>query len=100
MFAFLNVIIDMLRMTRLGEFFNIWLFFTWVFFKFYLNKPFQNTVLILTFKSILMPLFSSFCNLAIVLATFLKIGRFFFQTSGHTGHAVKAMNILTLHICL
>ncbi len=32
------------RVTRLGEFFNIWLLFTWVFLKFYLNKQFQNTV--------------------------------------------------------
>jgi hypothetical protein len=47
----------------------------------------QFVVLILTFKSILMQLFStfnlSFCNLATVLATFPKIGRFF-QTSGHS----------------
>ena len=47
----------------------------------------QFVVLILTFKSILMQLFSTFnlnfCNLATVLATFQKIGRFF-QTSGHS----------------
>ncbi len=29
---------------QIGRFFNIWVLFTWVFFKFYLNKQFQNTV--------------------------------------------------------
>jgi hypothetical protein len=47
----------------------------------------QFVVLILTFKSSLMQLILtfnlSFCNLATVLATFLKIG-LFFQTSGHS----------------
>ena len=29
---------------QIGRIFNIWLLFTWVFLKFYLNKQFQNTV--------------------------------------------------------
>jgi hypothetical protein len=29
---------------QIGQIFNIWQLFTWVFLKFYLNKQFQNTV--------------------------------------------------------
>ncbi len=71
---------------QIGRIFKVWLLFTWVFLKFYLNKKFQNTVCstYLTFKSILLQLFSTFnlaiiCDLAIVLATFPQIGRVFFK---------------------
>ncbi len=45
----INIIIDIIIFSnqdqgdQIGRIFNIWLLFTWVFFKFYLNKQFQNT---------------------------------------------------------
>jgi hypothetical protein len=38
------VIFDPRQGDQIGQIFNIWLLFTWVLLKFYLKKPFQNTI--------------------------------------------------------
>jgi hypothetical protein len=73
---------------QIGRNFSIWLLSTWAFSIFNLNTQFQNMLCDPWFniqKQFDAAIILRFDYLTAVLATFLKIGRFF-QFSGHSGH--------------